>query len=350
MDKEKIRFYSHLTVTALGALLLAYIFIKYIFLVALPFLIAWAVALSVRGISERISAKTRIPYKIISVILTLIITLGSIAVIVSACIYAIGEAWEFLTGLAESDSLYDILDKIMNPISGLFGEREGAEELEAHIGSAISSMISSLLSGLVGVLTAFVSSVPRGVIFVLITVTASVYFSLDLKNINAYVKKHLPKKIGEWLSGFKKRFLSSMLKYVRAYLIIMLITFITMLFGFLVLGVKYSVLLAFIVALLDALPLIGVGTVLVPWSIYQLVFGDIRLAIGLAVLFALHEILRQFIEPKIIGKSLGIHPILSLILLYVGYCFFGFFGLLLIPLVSVIINTLINKDDSTEVG
>ena len=93
-------------------------------------------------------------------------------------------------------------------------------------------------------------------------------------------------------------------------------------------------------ALLDALPLIGVGTLLVPWSIYQFIFGDVRVGVGLLVLFGVHEILRQITEPKIIGKSLGIHPVLSLILLYVGYSIFGFFGLLLIPIAAVVVNTI----------
>ena len=211
-------------------------------------------------------------------------------------------------------------------------------------------MISSLLSGLVSWITAFVSSVPRVLIFILVTVISSVYFSLDLERINAFCKQKLPKKLSAWLVNFKNRFLASLLKYLRAYLIIMLVTFIIMLFGFLVLGVRYAVLLAFVVALLDALPLIGVGTVLVPWSIYNLIFGDIGLGIGLAVLFVVHEVVRQFTEPKIIGKNLGIHPILSLFLLYAGYFVFGLLGLLLIPVLSVVVNILINKEDSSEVG
>jgi sporulation integral membrane protein YtvI len=292
---------------------------------------------------------TKISYKIISVTLTVLIVLGGIAVIISAFTYALGEAWNFISGLAESDTLYDILDKVVNPISGLLGDREGAAELEAHIGEAVSSMLSSLLSGAVGILTAFVTSVPRVLVFVLVTVIASIYFSLDLENINSFVKKRLPSKICSRLVNFKAKFLSSLLKYLRSYLIIMLITFIIMLFGFLIIGVKYSVLFAFIVALLDALPLIGVGTVLVPWSIYNIIFGEVRLGVGLAVLFIIHAVLREFIEPKIVGKNLGIHPIVSLLLLYAGYFIFGFLGLLLIPLISVIINILINKDDTPEV-
>ena len=343
MNKEKLKLYSYLTVTAVGALIFLYVFLKYIFVLALPFLIGWAVAFMVRPMAKKISAATNIPYRIMSTALTVLIVVGGIAIIVSALIYAVSESWGFLTGLAEGDKIYEILEKITNPISGLLGEREGAAELEAHISEAVSSMISSLLSGLVSWITAFVSSVPRVLIFILVTVISSVYFSLDLERINAFCKQKLPNRLSAWLVNFKNRFLASLLKYLRAYLIIMLITFIIMLFGFLVLGVRYAVLLAFVVALLDALPLIGVGTVLVPWSIYNLIFGDIGLGIGLAVLFVVHEVVRQFTEPKIIGKNLGIHPILSLFLLYAGYFVFGLLGLLLIPVLSVVVTILINK-------
>lgn len=350
MNKDKIEYYSHLTVTVIGAILLGYVFLRYIFIVALPFLIAWAVAFSIRPMANKISEGTHIPKKAISVTLTVLIVVGGIAVTVSAISYAIGQAWDFLSGLIESDALYEILEKIMNPLSGLLGDREGAAELEAHIGEAIKSFVGSFLSSFAVAVTSFVSSVPKVLIFILITVVSSIYFSLELERVNSFVHKKLPTKAYEWLLKFKDKFLSTLVKYLRSYLIIMLVTFIVMLFGFLVLGVKYAVLFAFIVSLLDALPLIGVGTVLVPWSVYQIIFADTGLGIGLAILFVIHTVLRQFIEPKIVGKNLGIHPILSLILLYAGYCFFGFLGLLLIPFVTVLVKILIGEDNSSEVA
>lgn len=350
MNKDKISVYAHLTVAVLGTLLLSYLFFRHLFFLFLPFLIAWFVAFSVRPAARKISDGTKLPYKAVSVTLTLLILLTGLSVVISACVYALGEAWSFLSGLAENDALYDVLSKLMNPIkNGFFGDREGAAELETHVGEAVAGMLTSLLSSLVGGVTALVTSVPRVLVFVLVTVVSSVYFSFDIDGINARVKKILPKKLSAYLADFKNKFLSTILKYIRAYLILMIITFIIMLFGFLVLGVKYAVLFAFIVASLDALPLIGVGTVIVPWSVYNIAFGDLKLGIGLIVLFAVHTVIRQFIEPKIVGKNLGIHPIFSLVLLYVGYCVFGFFGLLLVPLFSVVLNTLFNKENTSEI-
>lgn len=350
MSKERVSYLAHLSITVLCALALLYLFFKYVFVITLPFLLAWGVAAAVRPLAKKISDGLGMPIRLVGVVLTSFIIIAIISATVGAVIYAGSEAWRFLTSLAEGDTLYKVLDKVLNPISGMLGEGEGVAELEAHIGDAINSMLSSLLSALVSVLGAFVRSVPKFLIFILISVIAAVYFSLDLEKVNRFVKKHLPKKAREHLTSLKNRFFQSILKYLRAYLILMAVTFFIMLFGFLCLKVKYAVLFAFIVALLDALPLIGVGTVIVPWSIYQLIFADTGLGIGLMVLFVLHQVIRQFIEPRIVGKNLGIHPIVSLILLYAGYILFGFFGLILIPILSVLINILFNKNDPAEIA
>jgi predicted PurR-regulated permease PerM len=148
----------------------------------------------------------------------------------------------------------------------------------------------------------------------------------------------------------KDRFFKVGVKYIRAYLIIMLITFVIMLTGFLIMRVENALLLASVIALLDVLPLIGVGTVLVPWSVFQLLFGNLYLGIGLALIFVVNEVVRQISEPKIVGKSLGIHPLVSLVLLYVGYSVLGIAGLLLVPLISVILNVITDKNDAAEVA
>ena len=122
-----------------------------------------------------------------------------------------------------------------------------------------------------------------------------------------------------------------------------------MLSGFLILRIESAFLIALLVAMLDVLPLIGVGTVLVPWSVFQILFGSTPCGIGLIVLFLLNEIVRQFAEPRIVGRNLGLHPVVSLLLLYVGYSTLGFAGLLLTPLVSVILYVIFNKNNSSKI-
>ena len=129
----------------------------------------------------------------------------------------------------------------------------------------------------------------------------------------------------------------------------MLITFAITLFGLLILGVNGAFVIALLIALLDILPIIGVGTVLIPWSIIGFAIGNHKLGIGLLALFAVNSVVRELLEPRIVGKSLNIHPLLMLALIYVGYALFGLQGLLMIPVIAVLIGFFIKKNDTTEI-
>ena len=198
-------------------------------------------------------------------------------------------------------------------------------------------------------LTATVGKLPGAVISVLITVIASVYFALDLERINSFFRKILPKKLCSVLVKLKNGVSCVGIRYIRAYLLLMLITFFIMLLGLYLLGVSYPILPAFIISLLDMLPIIGVGTVLIPWSVLSFVSGDVSLGIGLLVLYAVCEIIRNIAEPKIVGKHLGVHPLLTLVLLYAGYTLLGFIGLLTVPIFAIIISVLFENNGSAKV-
>ena len=158
------------------------------------------------------------------------------------------------------------------------------DELEVKIGEAVENMLSSALSGVGSLLTAFAASLPGVFIFLLITVIASVYFSLDLDKINQTVCKALPHRATEWLIRLKRGFFTTGVRYLRSYAILMAVTFAIVLAGLLILKVEFALLLAIVIAALDILPVFGVGTVLVPWSVFQMLFGDLSLGIGLLVL------------------------------------------------------------------
>lgn len=350
MDKEKLEKYSRTVFLILGTLLLAYLAFTRLLVIVIPFFLSWGVAFSVRPLAHKIAGRVKIPHKWISLLLTLLVIVGGLALLAGILIYAGREAWSFLSGLASDERIYKIIEKILNPLSGIFGESEGALEIEARIAEAIKGMLSSLLSGFVNVVTNIAGSIPGIFIFLLTTVISAVYFSMDLENINLKVRKALPEKIGNTLVSFKNKFLLMAFRYMRSYLFIMLIVFFILLTGFFIIGVRYALLLAVIFALLDMLPLVGIGTFMLPWGIFEIIFDNPGRGIGIIILFVVTEIIRNLIEPKILGKNLGIHPILTLVLLYASYSLFGIFGLLLIPLLTVILNIVIDKNNSSEVG
>ena len=349
MNKEKLKLYANAVIVILGAALLVRFFLAKLILLALPFLISWGVAFCVRPISHKIAGRVKIPHKWISLLLTLIVIFGGISLIAGVLVYAAREAWSFLSGLADEDKILELIKRILNPIGGIFGDREGAAEIEAQIAEAVRGIVSSFLSGFVSTVTKVVSSVPGILIFLLVTVISAVYFSLDLDNINQKIKDTLPPKISVALVNFKNKFLIMALRYMRAYLTIMAIVFSMLLVGFFIIKSKYALLLAVIFALLDMLPLVGIGTFMVPWGIFEIAFGNSPRGIAILVIFGVTELVRNLIEPKILGKNLGIHPILSLVLLYVSYSVFGILGLFLIPLLTVVLNIFIDKNNPAEV-
>jgi sporulation integral membrane protein YtvI len=126
-------------------------------------------------------------------------------------------------------------------------------------------------------------------------------------------------------------------KYILSYALIMFITFLEIWLGLTVLGVTNASLVAAIIAVFDILPVVGASLIILPWAAVSLLTGNFGLAIGLIVLLAILAVVRNIIEPKIIGESLGIHPLLSLISMYIGLRLFGILGVLLAPAAVVAI-------------
>ena len=350
MNKEKLQAYAYLTICGFGIAVLVFLFFRYVLMLLLPFALAFLLAYLLRRPAESIAKKLHLSVRfsrmVFSLLALLILFCG-----IGFLVYAVAsEAWRFVSGLSESGKLQQMLSAILRFPHGILGSGETAAEWEEQLSSAISAAASSALSGVLSSMTAVAASVPRILFFLLVAVVSVLYISWDLDRVVLRIKNLLPPAIRAHTTAFKDGFLKTVLLYLRSYGILMLMTFVLIFVGLLILRAEYAVLLAAVIALLDVLPVIGVGTVLVPWSIVSFLMGNTARGIGLLVLLAAHEIMRQIAEPRILGKSLGVHPLVTLILLYAGYSLFGFFGLLLVPAVGVLISALFNKKNATEVA
>ena len=127
--------------------------------------------------------------------------------------------------------------------------------------------------------------------------------------------------------------------YFKAQFKIMFVVYILLVIGFAILDVHFSFLLALLIAFLDFLPFFGTGTALIPWAVYQLVTGDYRMLIGLLILYGVTQLVRQLIQPKLVGDSMGVNPLLTLVLLYVGYRIGSVLGMIFaVPVGMIVIN------------
>ena len=137
--------------------------------------------------------------------------------------------------------------------------------------------------------------------------------------------------------------------YIRAYLVLMLLTFGELFLGFAILRIKYSFFLAFIVAIIDVLPVFGVGTVLIPWAVILFINGHTGKAVGLLVLFGIMYVVRQFSEPRLIGRFMGLHPLLTLSTAYLGYTFFGITGMIISPIILYVVKLVVAESSEMKI-
>ena len=349
MRKDRIELTVTVLVGIIASAVVLFVAIRHILPVAMPFLIGWLVALAVRAPAAKISGKLRISEKLCRVLTAVSISLLLFTVISVLLWQTVALIWNFLSEVGSGENpIYDVITSLASGRFIPFGDAI-PDELAAKISDAIGELLSSVLTGVASAITTLASSVPSVLLFLLITLISIIYFALDLEKINTRVRSILPKSIENMICEAGKTFLGATGKYMGSYLIIMLITFGVMTVGLLMLRVRSALLLALILAVFDLLPVIGVGTVLIPWSIIAFATGDHYMGIGLILLFIVTTVIRELCEPKIVGRSLGIHPLISLVLIYAGYGLFGLYGLLVTPLIAAVIGLFIKKDDTAKI-
>ena len=349
MDAEKLRKYAYLVICGFGVAALAFVFFRYALGLLLPFALAFLIAYLLRRPAEAIASRLHISKKICRMAFSLF-SLLAILLGIGFLLYAVaGEAWRFVSGLSESGELSEMLAAFLRFPHGMLGDSEAAFVWEEKISETIGAATSSLVSGVLTSMTAAARAVPRILLFLLVSVVSVLYISWDLERVIDMVKRVLPASIRKHTAAFRNGFLKTLLCYLRSYGILMLMTFVLVFVGLLILRAEYAVLMAALIAVLDLLPVIGVGTVLVPWSVLSFLMGNTARGIGLLVLLVAHEIMRQIAEPRILGKSLGVHPLITLMLLYAGYTLFGFVGLRVGPAIGVFISALLQKKNTAEV-
>ena len=241
-------------------------------------------------------------------------------------------------------ALNEIGDYISNltsrlPIISDLREKSADAELWARLDSALEAAVHSMLSEIAASIprlaTQLMGALPNMFLFVTVALVTGFFFSVGAVDLSAF-SKLLPEHAANVLSELRRRAALALSSWFRAYLLIMGLTFIELFIGLSVLGVNYAFLLAVLIALVDILPVFGAGSVLLPWAAILFFLGDKALAIGLFVLWVIISVVRDFAEPRIVGKTLGISPVLTLFSMYAGARFFGIAGMISAPLILML--------------
>ena len=176
-----------------------------------------------------------------------------------------------------------------------------------------------------------------------VTIIATVFITIDFEKIKNFLVRQIPDGKRKIFAEARVFFGGTIVKCFLSYMAILFITFIELALGFTLLRIPYALLLAALIAVVDILPVLGTGTVLVPWGVISLLLGDYGIGIGILLLYLVITIIRNTIEPKLVGKQIGLHPVVTFAGMLLGLKYFGFLGMFGIPLLIAFINKLNEK-------
>ena len=330
--------------------IVGFLFFKYLFGYTVPFLIAFLVAYIVYAPAMKLSSKIKISRKACSfflVLLLLVLILALVFLLFNRLFYELQNLLQYLTDNGETiakyfESIFDFAFSIAQklPIINKLQNTELTQAINENINSFISGIWQRLIELLSSAVPDFaadvVGALPSIFLVSLVTVVACFYFAIDIEMLNNTIASVLPQNVNSYLQKLKRKLGYGLKRYFKAYLILFVITFAELLVGFLILGVDYSFVLALLIAFVDFLPVFGTPAILLPWAIVVILMKNYFLGFGLLVLLAVIMIVRQILEPKILGKNLGVHPIVTLITLYIGFELFGLWGMIFLPIVVLI--------------
>jgi sporulation integral membrane protein YtvI len=217
----------------------------------------------------------------------------------------------------------------------------GITEYISSFFSDLSNTLSRFLDPLLKGALSTAISLPGAIIFVITVLLSTYYMTGDRDKISGVLKAQLPTSWYLSIRDAKESFFTALFGYLRALFILMCITFAELYIGFTIIGIRYAFALAFITSIIDAIPVFGTAIVLLPWAAYSFISGNPQLGAALLILYAIVLIGRQLIEPKILGRQLGAHPLLTLFGMYVGSKILGFTGLILGPIAAVVLKGII---------
>lgn len=318
-----------------------YIFYKYLFTYIAPFVLGWILSILYNPLVNALNKKLKFP-RWFGTIISIFVLLGFfISIGYGIFIKVMQEAKLFADNLPQYlNMVEDALFKINKNIDKLiillpFGIKEFFINGNNWFADIISAAISLFNPGAGSV--NFFMKIPSSIMLVVISIISSFFFSKDKYVINATFQKYMPKGIYRLFSSLKRDLFGAVAGYFKTQCILMSFTFVICIIGLNIFKSPYALLLAVIIALIDALPFFGSGFILWPAAVISGVLGNYKIMAGYIIIYLIVMLMRQIMEPKVLGTQIGIHPLLTLICMYVGLKILGVFGMILGPLTGVLI-------------
>lgn len=305
----------------------------------LPFVIGWIIAMIANPLVKFLEQRLKLVRRHSSVLIIVLV----LALVIGLGYFLISRLlWQAINLAQDLPELYQTVSSEIHQLFSRFqylflalpvNVQDFWTEVSGSVGESMGLLVQKAASPTVAAAGNVAMRIPNALVNVVVTILSAYFFIAEREKILAFWKKYLPESGGKYY-----RFLRADVKkliggYFLAQFKIMFVVAAILLVGFGVLGIRYGFLLGILIAFLDFLPLFGTGTVLIPWALFKLLSGNYVLAAGLALLYVLTQVVRQMIQPKIVGDSMGLPPLWTLLFLYLGFKFHGISGMILaVPL------------------
>jgi sporulation integral membrane protein YtvI len=217
---------------------------------------------------------------------------------------------------------------------------EGIANLTNSLTESLGDLIGTIGAPTISAAGSVARNIPNVLVHVIFTIISAYFFIAERDRIVEAAHEHIPENIRKKWSFITEKFRKAVGGYFKAQFKIMGIVAVILFVGFLLLHIKYAVLVALLIAFLDFLPFFGTGTVLLPWALLKALSGDYRFAVGLIIIYLVSQLVRQVIQPKIVGDTMGLNPMVTLFFMYIGYKVSSIFGMIIAVPIGMIIVSL----------
>ena len=325
-----------LTNCAYWAIIIAavYLGLQYLLPISVPFILGILVAWLVIRISKKLSFSHKLLriglalliYGVIGLLIALLITKG-ISVITSVV--------KWLPQVYES-KLLPFISLVYDWCSQMIQQLDPAltntlSMVLESVFSALKNLISYLSTATVGLVSGIATGVPNLVLSLLAMIFCTVFVVGDYERIYTFTQEYVPESIRKGISLVRTYLTDTLFVVIRSYTLIMLLTFTELSILFSVFGIQKAFLKASLIAVFDIMPILGTGGIMIPWFIISFVLGHTAQGLKLLLIYAIITVVRNYVEPKIVGTQLGLHPIITLVSMFIGLRLFGFWGLFGLP-------------------
>lgn len=344
MNREAVRRWLLLAGSFLGI----WLFLKYLFPIFLPFFLGFLLALAAEP-AVRFATRLKLPRWAatgVGVSLTLVLLTGLVGLLGATAVKELGVLAGRLPDLQDTatqtaDKLRIFLENAADKAPD--GVRPLVDRSVDRLMDSGSALMEQATVRLPGAISGFLSRVPDGALGLGTGILSGFMFSVRLPKLKMQIRDRLPEAWKTKLFPALKRSKNALLGWLKAQAKLAAVTFCIITAGLLLLQIPLAPLWAAGIALVDAVPLLGTGTVMVPWAVISLIQGRQLRAIGLLCIFGAALLTRTTLEPRLVGRHLGLDPLVTLIFLYLGYRFWGILGMLLAPMLVAAITAATDK-------